>query len=87
MSSTNAAERQLDNWLDKHNARCMWQTWTQPRKKGNVVECWTFANGSIAIIMRYSGGGWDIYPLASPQSNLILDVFKESELRLGLKNV
>lgn len=49
----------LIDWLDKNNARCLWEKKISPTVKvaGYMI------NGRIAIVSSYDGGfsGWDIF--------------------------
>ncbi|HEY5658339.1 MAG TPA: hypothetical protein VIY27_11185 [Myxococcota bacterium] len=76
----------LDEWLAKHNARCLWQ-----QKVDGVgwVDCYAIGTG-IAHVTRYrrddSGAfdGWDIYVAAAPGTNNIDETLAAAEAALGL---
>lgn len=75
--------RVLKEFLDKHEARCMWQlrlggTSSAPR---GYVEMWQFPNGKQCIITVHSRG-WDIYtPDGTNSTNAAIG---DACIRLGL---
>lgn len=75
----------LDAWLDRHNARCMWQRRTAAHKGANMAEGWLFPNGSLAVVVRYNGGGWDIFVQMGRHTNVISDVLGQAEVNLELR--
>lgn len=75
---------QLEAWLEKHKARCLWQI--EPGKgswRSFQIECWIFPRGGRAIIQIHSGRlGFNIFTQTSDPS---IDVtFLDAEQRLGL---
>jgi hypothetical protein len=81
-------EKKLDDWLTKHDARCMWQTWTQAKGKGHTVEGWLFTNGTLIVVMRFAGGmGWEVFIQGVPHTNDIFQTFEAVEKHLGLDPV
>lgn len=83
----------LKEWLDKHEARCMWQIPMQCehsyRDDGRdyptaYVECWVFPKThKLAVITIHAERhGWEIYtPGDSPK---VVETLADAEKRLGL---
>jgi hypothetical protein len=69
----------LRDWLNKHNAKCIWQHWDS----AHSIEGWTIA-GNLFIINIYSDNrGWDIY---TGQASIdVTDTLKDAEKRLGIQ--
>lgn len=54
----NARDQLLKDWLDAHDARCMWQ---QRIPRIGMMECWQ-ANGRVFLIQHYKdGAGFEVY--------------------------
>lgn len=81
----------LKAWLNKHNARCMWQIGMQPEDSNQVreygyptayVECWLVGKALAIVIIHDNKMGWEIYtPAGTP---LISETLADAERRLGL---
>lgn len=75
----------LQQWLDKHGARCMTQhrTGGTAAKPTQYTEVWLFKGGRMAIIVVHSKGtGWDIYTASNDQS--VIGTLRDVEARLCL---
>jgi hypothetical protein len=81
----------LKAWLDKHDARCMWQVPMQCEHDRNpdqaptaYVEQWLFPKTRrLAIILVHAHKhGWDIY--AAKNDNDVAATLADAEARLGL---
>ena len=71
---------QLDAWLRKHDAMCMWQK----KLRHGTVECWLFPRSQMmAVVVRFNHGhGWELY---TPGSTAKIDeTLTDAEKRLGL---
>lgn len=80
----------LAQWLDKHEARCMWQVPGNERPRDAehdwhpqfYVECYLVNRHPVIVIVRADKMGWDIYTAADTPAidATLLDV----ERRIGL---
>lgn len=77
----------LDEWLAKHEARCLWQ---QRIQNVGLIECWAIRGCPPFIVQRYGDGteGWDIYISADVSSPIayssIAYTLARAERLLGL---
>jgi hypothetical protein len=71
-------QAELDAWLDKHNARCMWD---RKLPNGTIFAVWQIGNG-IAVTMRYANGGWEMFTGCG--DGRIGATLADAEERLGL---
>ena len=75
----------LRGWLDKHNARCLWQTTTDQKPASvtnSMVEYWALGSAVCIIVVHPSSAGWDLFtPGADVDANATL---ADAEKRLGL---
>ena len=60
----------LQTWLDKHDARCMWQRSMQDEDSAQVrdrgyptayIECWMVNSRPVIIVVHANKHGWEIY--------------------------
>lgn len=79
----------LKQWLDEHNARCMWQVPSNPDRgddpdwaPGAYIECYLINMHPVVVVVRSNQMGWDIYTTAS--TPLIDATLMDAEARLGL---
>ncbi len=80
----------LREWLDKHDARCMWQVPANEKPRdadyGLVpqayIECWIVGRRPCIIIVRGDKMGWELYTDADTPR--IDDSLADAERRLGL---
>jgi len=81
---------QLQEWLDKNEARCMWQlpmgesgSYDYPRA---YVECYQIpANGRVFIVLVHADRhGWDIYTACGNMN--IEATLNDADIRLNLEN-
>jgi hypothetical protein len=81
---------QLKQWLDKHEAACMWQAPREerPRRAGcdwsprAYIECWLVGGRPLIIVVYANKMGWEVYTSANSVS--ISDTLNDAENRLGL---
>lgn len=71
-------QAKLDDWLDKHNARC---AWSGKQPSGALVATW-IVNGHVAVTIRYPRGGWDLFT-GCPDSKIDVSL-ADAEERLGI---
>lgn len=82
----------LAEWLNKHNAFCLWRqdvgSVTEGRDIGYTtvpelrVEAWSFLGGRIALIQIHRAGGWSIF---TEGDSIATDAtLLDAERRLGL---
>ena len=89
-ASQESRTTELDAWLSKHEARCMWQI-VGHRAMRHTVECWAFPTARprykslapVMIVIRYHGGGWDIF-LPGSETIGIKETLADVEARMGL---
>jgi hypothetical protein len=82
----------LHNWLNAHDARCMWQIpMQQPNADGEYeydfgptayVECWLVGKRPVIVVVHANKNGWEIY--TALDDNNIEATFADAEKRLGL---
>lgn len=80
----------LKEWLDKHEARCIWQVPAQHESERArayptfYVELWLFpkTNRTAIIIVHSNKGGWDIHTPAG--TNRVAETLEDAERRLGI---
>lgn len=71
----------LVEWLNKHNAKCLWQR-LPPTDGAATVEAWV-VNGHVVLIVIYADrAGWDLYTGMS--TNDIAETLADAERRVGL---
>jgi hypothetical protein len=79
----------LKEWLDKHEARCMWQIPSHPRDEGDLdwypqyyIEGW-LVKKRIVVLQIYSNKmGWNIFTDCG--SNKVDDALADAEQRLNI---
>ncbi len=85
LESAEARKRVLQEWLDRKQARCLWQIDTSNQEghtKGSSLTAYMI-NGRVCIVQMFNGGtAWDIYT-ASPSVRWS-DTLIDAERRLGL---
>lgn len=73
----------LLEWLNKHDARCVWfiSDWETGRKNpSRHVEAWMLRGGAIVLIeLRADKRGWNLY--TAPNTNDIPQTFADAEQR------
>lgn len=81
----------LRDWLNKHEARCMWQIPLNERPSDAehdwapqaYVECYLISGRRLVIVVVHANkGGWDIYTDAN--TNKIAETLADAEQRLGI---
>ncbi len=76
-------------WLEKHEARCMWQLplGGEPDEPTAYVEHYMIVKGNKAslfvVVVHANGHGWEIYTPCD--SNMITETLEDAEKRLGLE--
>lgn len=79
----------LQAWLEKHNARCMWQVPREPKPDDvgydwapqAYIECW-MVRRPIIIVIYSNKMGWEMY--SALDSAKYADTFEDAEKRLGI---
>jgi hypothetical protein len=80
----------LKEWLDKHDARCLWQAPQNPQPSDAdsdwtpvaYVEGWRIRARQFILIVYANKGGWDIF---TPADSQIIDAsLLDAERRLGI---
>lgn len=80
----------LREWLDKHDARCMWQVPSQEKPSDAeydwvpqaYIECWIVGQRQCIIIVRGNKMGWEIY--TDGNTPRIVETLADAERRLGI---
>jgi len=80
----------LREWLNKHDARCMWQVPSQERPNEAdydwvpqaYIECWIVGRRPCIIVVRGDKMGWEIY--TDGDTHRIDETLLDAERRLGL---
>jgi hypothetical protein len=80
----------LQEWLIKHNARCMWQIPSNPKPRdadwdwtpGSYIEQWAIGRHLFIIVVHSNKMGWDIF--TNKETPRIDETLRDVELRLGL---
>ncbi len=81
----------LRDWLDKHDARCMWQTPREPKpydvsydwEPQAYIECWMIAGHQPFILTIHNNKmGWEIY--TNGNTPKVSETLADAERRLGL---
>ncbi len=82
----------LRAWLDKHDARCMWQVPSQapPSDPDEAygwvpqayIECWIVGKRPCIILVRGNKMGWEIY--TDGNTIKIDETLADAERRLGI---
>lgn len=75
----------LREWLEKHEARCMWQEGTGPKDNPDFVECWIVNGVAMIVVVHANRRGWDIFTPCRDSS--IEATLTDAELRCGIGGV
>ena len=80
----------LKEWLDKHDATCMWQVPSNPDPGYDIdwapvsyIECWLVNGRPVIVVVRADKMGWDIF--TDCNSARVDETLADAEKRVGLK--
>lgn len=74
---------ELRDWLENHNARCVWQLMRgEPDHHTQAVECWAIGKSLAIVVVHADQHGWEIY--TAPDTLRVDETLRDAEIRCGV---